>query len=108
MTYLYHDHGEGENVCLLTMDPFLQDLWGRPPWGVTLVTRGAPYGVQVLCDHSEAEIREAGVAGTVHENVILVGCRYGCEVGFRVTYPLEVSVDHITGVEVAETLSNIA
>jgi hypothetical protein len=47
------------------------------------------------------------VTGVIHEDIMLPGGQWISETKIRVTYPLEVSVDHITGVEVAETLSDV-
>lgn len=72
VTYLNHDHCEGENVRFLAICSPVQDLWCSPSRSVTIMTRGAPDGVQVLGDHSEAEIRYARVIGAVNEDVHLL------------------------------------
>jgi hypothetical protein len=44
----------------------------------------------------------------VHKDVWLARCKYGGETGCRTTtYSLEVPMNHIASVEVAEALSNI-
>ena len=72
VTYLDHNHREGENIRFLTICPFtVQDLWCGPSRGVTLFTRGAPNRIQVLGDPSEAKIRDPCTAGIIHENIWL-------------------------------------
>ena len=108
VTHLDHDHREGENVRFLAICPFFQDLWGSPPWGVAVPTRGAPSGVQVFSDRSETKVRDACITGVVYKDVRLAGCHYGRETSFRATtYSLEISVDHIAGVEVVEAARDV-
>ena len=65
------------------------------------------HGIQVSSYPSEAKISDARTAGVVDENVWLARCQYGGEAGDRIpTYTLEVPVNHLTGVEVIETLSD--
>ena len=72
MAYLYHNHGEGENVCFLAMSPVFQDLWCCPSRGETFtLNRSIPYGIQVLRDLREAKICDPWVSGVVHEDVLL-------------------------------------
>ena len=78
---------------------------------MNLLTCIRPYGVQVFCDNSDAKIRNAcmgDVADNVHKYVHLVGCEYYSEIIFgRTTYTLEVSVDHIAGMQVAEAFCDL-
>jgi len=75
---------------------------------MTVLTRGGPRGIQVLSNHSEAEIGDACMTGIIHKDIRLVECQYGSRIISRtVTYSLEVPVNHIAGVEVTKALSNI-
>jgi len=108
VTYLNHNHRESEDVRFLTVRPSEQDLWGSPSRGVALLIRGALHGIQVLSHRGDAEIHDARTARLVHENIRLIGCEYDCRTGFRTTtYSLEVPMDHIAGVEVAEAISDV-
>jgi len=72
VTYFDHDHRERENVGFLAVCPLLlQDLWRHPPWGVVTLKRGALDRIQVLSDHSEAEIHNARMTRVVHKDVCL-------------------------------------
>jgi hypothetical protein len=69
---------------------------------------GARYGIQVLSDRSETKIRDSCMTGVVHKDIWLTGCQYGGETRFRTTtYPLEVPMNDIAGVEVAEALGDV-
>jgi len=108
MTHLDHDHREGENVCFLAIIPLPQDLWRGPSRGVAVVTRGGPHGVQVLSDRGEAEIRNSRMTRAVHKDIWLAGCQYSSEARSRsATYSLEIPMNHVAGVEVAQALSNV-
>jgi hypothetical protein len=72
-----------------------------------MLTRGTPHGIQVSGDRGEAEIRNACMTRVVYEDVWLAGCQYRYESRFRTKYSLEVSVNHIGGVEVPETLGDV-
>jgi len=50
MTYLDHDHCEREDVRFLAAWLLVQNLWRGPSRGVTILTLGAPYGIQVESD----------------------------------------------------------
>jgi hypothetical protein len=107
-TYLNHDHRESENVRFLAMYPLVQNLWRSPPRTVTMLTRGTPYRIWVLSDCGEAKIRETRMARVVHKDIHLAECQCGGETIFRTTtYSLEVPVNDIARVEVAEALSDI-
>jgi len=107
VTCLDHDHRERENVRFLAIRPLLQDLRRSPPRGVAVMTRRARYGIHILSDCSEAEIRDACMTGVVHKDVRLVECQHGIETGFRTTYSFEIPMNHIAGVEVAQALSDV-
>lgn len=58
----------------------------------------------MMSDCRKAEIRDASAAGLVHKDVWLVGCQYDREWGPKtITYSFEVAVNHIAGVEVANS-----
>ena len=71
-TYLDHDHRKGEYVRFLATFPFVQYLWCSPSHGVTVLTRGALRGVQLLKDRGKAEIGDAHMPRVIHKNVRLV------------------------------------
>ena len=69
---------------------------------------GTPYGIEVFGDRSEAEIGDPCMTGVVHEDVRLAVCQCGHEARFRTaTYSLEVPMNDIAGVEVAEAFSDV-
>lgn len=81
---------------------------------MVLLTRSRPYRFQISGDYGNAEIRKAyarGIIDNVHEYVKLVGCQYihgqWNEVLWAITYPFEISVNHIAGVKVFEALRGI-
>ena len=107
-TYFDHNHRESKNVCFLAVCSLVQDFWCSPPRGVTMLTRSTPRGIQISCDCSEAKIRETRMTGVVHKDVRLSRCQCGADLRLRTaTYPLEVPVDDIAGVEIAEALSDV-
>ena len=109
MTYLDHDHSERENVCFFAVWSFVQYLRCSPPRGETALTLETPHGIQILSDRSETKVRDACVAGVIHEDVWLdTDGQCGGETEIRMTtYSLKISVDHITRVKIAETLGNV-
>jgi len=108
-THFDHDHRERENVSLLAARSLLlQDLRCGPSWGMAMLMRGAWHGIQALGNLSEPKIREARTTGVVHEDIRLVMCKYSDGTRFRTTtYTLEVPMNYIVGVEVAEPLSGV-
>ena len=108
VTYLNHDHSKSENIRFFAIRPLVQDLWRSPPRGISMSTRGAPHGIQVASDRSEAKIRQTCMTGVVHKDVLLDMYQYGGEARHgTTTYPLEVPMNDIAGVEVAEALSDV-
>ena len=90
------------------MRPLVQDFWCSPPYGVTTLGLDAPDGIQVLRDSGEAEIGDPRMTGIIHKDVRLVGRQRAGETRFRTaTYSLEVPVNDITGMEVAEALGDV-
>ena len=70
--------------------------------------RGTPYGIQALSDLGLAKVCDTCVPGVVDEDVWLTGCRYGGRTRCtKTTYPLEVPMNYIAGVEVTEAFSDI-
>ena len=64
--------------------------------------------IEVLSDHGETKVRDPCTTGGVYKDVPLVGCQYDDETRSRmITYSLEASVNHITGVKVVEASGNI-
>ena len=108
MTYLNHDHCERKNIRLLAICPLVQDLWRSPLWGVASLKCGVLNGIRVVSEHGKAKIRDVCMTRVVHKDVLLAGRQYSSETRFRtVTYSLEVTMDHIARVEVAEADSDI-
>ena len=61
-----------------------------------------------MSDCSETEIRDPCAAGGIHKNIWLSMCQYGGGIGFKtITYPLEIAMNYVAGVEVIDTLSDI-
>jgi len=109
VTRLDHDHREGENIRFLAKRPILpQDLWRGPSCGIAMAFRGALYGVQVLGDRGETEIRDSRMASGIHEDVWLDTCQNGGKTGLlSITYSLEVTMDYIAGMEIVKAASDI-
>ena len=84
VTYLDHDHREGENICLLAVRPLLvQNLWRSPSCGKNPLTRAASYGIYVLSDCSKTEIRNPWVAVGVCEDIWLDVCQCDGKLGLE-------------------------
>ena len=106
--HLNHDHCESESVRFLAVSPLAQGFWCSPSHGVTALGLGTPDGIRVLSDHSEAKICETRMTGIIHKNVVLAGCQCGDETRLgAITYPLEVPVNNIAGLEVVEAPSYV-
>ena len=61
-----------------------------------------------MSDSSEAKVSNTRITGVVRKDVLLDTGQYGGGARFRTTtYALEVPVNHITGVEIAEALSDV-
>ena len=108
-SYLDHDHRERENVCFLAVCSLLgQDLWGSPSRGMALVSGSVPHRIQALSDCRETEIRDPRMAGVIHEDVWLGTCESGRKTGLMpITYPSEIAVNNIAGVEEAKAFNDI-
>ena len=106
---LDHDHSKGKNISFLAVCTLLlQDLWCSPPRAMTVLTRGGPHGVQVLSNRGEAEIGDACATGIIHEDVWLAKRQHDGEARLiKTTHSFEVPMNHIAGVEVFETLSDV-
>ena len=60
-----------------------------------------------MSDRGEAKIGDAWMTGVIHKNVRLVRCEYlDKRISRKTTYSLEVPMDDIAGVEVAEALGD--
>jgi len=72
------------------------------------MTRGVRCGIQISSDSGNAKIRDACMTRVVHKDVRLAKCQHGSEMRSRTTtYPPEVPMNYIAGVEVAEALSDV-
>ena len=61
-----------------------------------------------MSDCSKAKVRDDRTVGAIHKDVFLAGYQYGCGTKFTTfTYSLEVTMNYIARVEVAETLSDV-
>jgi hypothetical protein len=109
LTYLDHDHRERENVRFFAICPLLvQDLWRNPSRGMTVVSRGASHGIQVLSDRSKTKIRDPCVAGGIHKDIWLDACQCGGKTGFRIiTHSLEITMNYVARVEKVKAFSDI-
>jgi hypothetical protein len=73
-----------------------------------MLIRDTLYGVQISSDRSEAKVREMCMTAVVHKDVWLDVCQCGGKTRFRTTtYSLEVPMNNIAGVEIAEALSDV-
>jgi len=106
-TYLDYDHRERKNVRFLGKFSPVQYLRCSPSWTVALLNRGASDGIQVLGDGGETKVRNACTTRLIYKDVLLAGCQHGKTRVRIATYRLEVPMDHVAAVEVAETLSDI-
>ena len=75
VAYLDHDHRERENIRFLAIFPLVKNLWRGPSQGEAMLVRSAPYGIQVMSDLGEAEIRDAYMTGVFYKDVRLAGCQ---------------------------------
>ena len=67
-----------------------------------------PDRIHVLSDHGETAIGDQRTAGGVHKDVRLVGCQYPVAKRSRtITYPPEIPVNDIAGVEITEAIRNV-
>jgi len=108
-SYLDHDHCKRENVRFLTICSLLgQNLWGSPSRGMTLISRCAPHGIQVLSDRRETKIRDPCVAGVIHKDVWLGTCQYGRKAELiSITHSFEITMNYVAGVEKVKTFGDI-
>jgi len=84
------------------------DLWRSPSQGVAMLKCVTLHGIRVLSERGKAKIGDACMTRVVHQDVRLAERQRGSETGFgTATHSLEIPVNHIAGVEVAEALSNI-
>jgi hypothetical protein len=85
------------------MLPLVQGFWCSPSQSVTALGLGAPDGFRVPSDRGEAKVCETGLTEVIHKNVVLAGCECGNDTRLRVTtYPLEVPMNSVAGMEVVE------
>ena len=65
-------------------------------------------GILVSSNHSQAKIRDACMTIVIYKDVWLTECLRNDEIRFgKTTYPFEVPMNNIAGVEVAEALSDV-
>ena len=107
-SYLDHDHRERENVCFLAVCSLpVQDLWGSPSRGIALVFGSSLHRIRVLSCR-ETEIHDPCVAGIIHKDIWLGTCESGRKTGLMpITYPSEIAVNNIAGVEEAKAFNDI-
>ena len=66
------------------------------------------YGIQILSNCGKAKICDARTTRAIHEDIWLTGSHYGDKIGYRnTTHSLEVPMNHIARVEVAQAFSDI-
>ena len=64
--------------------------------------------IHVDSDCSQTKIHDPRMAVGIYEDIRLIGCQYSDGARFRtVTYALEVTMNHIARVEIAEGISDI-
>ena len=108
-TDLDHDAGKRKNVCFLAVCArSVKDLRCSPQYTVFIVCRDIVHRSHVLRACGKTNVCDLHKACGVYKDVLLCGCQYSGGTGSRtMAYPLEISMDHITGVEVIETFSDI-
>ena len=85
MTFLDHEHREGEYVCFRANYITHQDLRRSPPRGESRHIRVTLYRILIFHEYSLAKIGDACMTGVVHEDVKLIGYQYGGAARFRMT-----------------------
>ena len=78
---------------------------------MNLLTCSRPDGLQVFRDDGDAEVGNTcmgDIVDNIHKYVHLVGRKYYSETTFGTTaYTLEISVNHVPGVQVTEALRDL-
>ena len=69
VTYLDHDHSEGENVRLFAIWPFIQYLWCNPSQGGTVLRQGGRLRIHVCVNRSKTKIRDPRMTGSIDTDV---------------------------------------
>jgi len=73
-----------------------------------MTPRGASYRIQVLSGNSRAKIRDSCAYRDIHKDIRLYTRQYGHRTGLQtLTYPLEITVDYVKGVEKVNARSDI-
>ena len=83
--YLDHEHAERVNIRFLGGILFAQDFWRGPSWGVNVLMRSRPYGVQVFGYSGNTKVRNKCVRvalNNFHKYIDLAGCQLGDETRF--------------------------
>ena len=109
IAYLDHDHSEGKHVTFLGVFLINHDLWRSPPYSVTVLVWSALYGVRIFSDHCKSEVRDTCVTRAIHKDICLTVREHNDETKvMAIAYSFEVSMYHVTRMEVAEALSDIS
>ena len=75
---------------------------------MALVSGSVPHRIKALSDRRETEIRDPRMAGVIHEDIWLGTCESGRITGLMpTTYPSEIAVNNIAGVEEAKAFNDI-
>ena len=89
--------------------PLVQDFRCSPSCSMLKLIQDVLYRISVVDDRGNAEIRNAGVVGTVYDDIRLARHQDSCAMSVRmVTHPFEAPVNHIARVEVVEAFSDIS
>ena len=103
------DHRKRKNIPFLAISPpNTQHLRCNPLRVINILNWGAPCRIQALNDHAKAKIGDPRTAGGVHKDLWLAGHQYSGERKSRtIAYSLEISVDHVAGVDVVEAFGDV-
>ena len=75
---------------------------------MVVLVRGALDGIRISSHHGEAKIPDTCTAELVHKDIRLAMYQYNCGTRSRkITYSLEVPMDYIARMKVAEAISDV-
>ena len=61
----------------------------------------------ILSDHGKTEVRDLRTTVGTHKDVRLTECQDGRMRPETITYSLEISMNHVAGVEIVKAIGNI-
>ena len=106
-TDLDRDHPKRKDVPFLAIrPPLVQDFWRNPSSAVAMLVRGSPYRILESSDRCKTEICDPCATCGIHKDIWLDGDQYSEARFGAITYSLEISMNHIKGVEVVEAFGD--